>query len=513
MPITQTSTLALWNLLALLVPVGLALLAVGAAREERAEQVASTALLALASAALGYWLCGFAFQFGGVAFVSGLPGLQSLTAEWSPLDLVWGSGWGLLGFRGFLLSAESYDPDVYALFYSHLATVTTVVLIVLLTLGSHIKRIVLLAIGLLASGFVYPLVGNWVWGGGWLANLGLTVNLGHGYVDAAGAGPAFLLGVLVALGALMIIRPRRDSEPEPARLPPVHFPLLMVLGSLLAWVGWSGLILGNPLIASQVAPAVVVLNLLLAAAGAGLAVSIYSWFVTTQPNAMAIGRGVVAGMVATSAACPFIPSWAALLSGAIGGMLFLLGLYVWEQKIHLDDPSGMIATLGAPAIWGVLVVGLFADGRWGAGWNTVGVEHYMSVPGQGVSGLLAAPGLATGGSGQLQAQLVGLGGFLLGGWLLPWLTFQFVIWLQVQSRKLMTRPVAPVPSPTVTETAFEPEPAESTDSPATPVERVAAEAIADDLPSAPIATHAQSTTASDTAAPKPTRRRRSGKSG
>src|SRR5512136_133839 len=141
MPALQTSTLALWNTVVFLVPVGLALLAIGAAGEERAEEVATTALLALAAAAVGYLVCGFAFQFGGVAFVSGLPGLQSLTAEWSPLDVAWGPGWGMLGLRGFLLSAEAYNADVYLLFFSHLAAVTTAVLVTLLALCGHVKRI------------------------------------------------------------------------------------------------------------------------------------------------------------------------------------------------------------------------------------------------------------------------------------------------------------------------------------------------------------------------------------
>ncbi|HQJ50877.1 MAG TPA: hypothetical protein PKW05_03755, partial [Anaerolineae bacterium] len=149
----MTSSLSLWSILALLVPVGLALLAVGAAQEERAEEVAAASVIALAAAVLAYWLCGFAFQFGGVAFVSGLPGLQSLTAEWSPLDVAWGSGWGLLGLRGFLLSGEAYHPDVYALFLAHLPVVTTVVLGVLLILCQQVKRVVLLAIGCLVAGF------------------------------------------------------------------------------------------------------------------------------------------------------------------------------------------------------------------------------------------------------------------------------------------------------------------------------------------------------------------------
>lgn len=485
MPALQSSTLILWNILAFLVPVGLALLAIGAAREERAEEVATTALLALAAAAVGYLVCGFALQFGGVAFVSGLPGLQSLTAEWSPLDVAWGPGWGMAGLRGFFLSAEAYNADVYFLFFSHLAAVTTAVLVVLLALCHHVKRIHLLAVGLLVAGLIYPLFGNWVWGGGWLANLGLNLNLGHGFVDAGGAGAIFLLGTGVALSGFLIIRPGRVVNQELPQLPPIHFPLLMILGALLAVLGWSGLLLGNPLIQEPIVPAVVVMNLFLGAAGGALLTSLYSWFVTGQPNALAIGRGTVAGLVAVSAACAFIPAWAALVIGMVAGLLFLLGLYTWEQVLRLDDPSGTVATFGLPAVWGIVSIALFADGRWGAGWNGVGVQEYAGVAGQGVSGWLLAKGMQPAGLGQTYAQLTGMGALLIAALLLPWLIFKIVLWIHAQSQRVATMPVpAPASAP------VEPEPAAAVAPPAAsgaPAAELPSEPPAEQPPSEPAA--------------------------
>lgn len=441
MPALQTASLISWSVVAMLVPVGLAFLAVGAAREEHAEEVATTALLSLATAAIGYLICGFAFQFGGVAFVSGMPGLQSLTAEWSPLDVAWGPGWGVIGLRGFFLNAESYNSDVYLLFFSHLAAVTTAVLVTLLALCRHIKRIYLLMIGLLVSSLIYPLFGNWVWGGGWLANLGLNLNLGHGFVEVAGAGTIFLLGALMALSVFLIIKPRRVAGVGPAELPPIYFPLLMVLGALLAVGGWPGLVLSNPLIYEQVSAPLIVVNLLLGAAGAALFVSLYSWFVTDRPDALAIGRGTVAGLVAVSAACAFVPAWAALLIGVASGLLFLLGLYVIEHWLWLDDPSGTIPTFGLPAVWGVLAVAIFADGRWGAGWNGVGVGEYLGVPGQGVSGLLLVSGYQAAGKAQLYAQLTGLGALVVAALILPWLVWKTVLWMRALGQRVAAVPV------------------------------------------------------------------------
>ncbi len=443
MPEPQTSSLVLFNLLALAVPVGLALLAIGAAEEERAEQVAVTALLALVAAVLGYFLCGFAFQFGGAAFVSGMPGLQSLTAEWSPMDLTWGPGWGVLGLRGFALGGETYNADVYLLFLSYLPAVGTAVLVALLALSKHVRQVHLFVIGLLISGFIYPLFGNWVWGGGWLANLGLNLQLGHGFVDLAGSGTIFALASLVALSGYLLIRPLRPVEQGPARLPPLHFPLFMITGALLALVGWAGLALGNPFAHDQIVPSLVVVNGMFAAAGGALVVAAYSWFVTGAPNALAAGRGMVAGLVAGSASAAFVPAWASLVIGAIAGVLLLAGLYLWEQVLRLDDPAGTVVTLGLPGIWGLLALGIFADGRWGAGWNEVGVQQYMGISGQGISGLLLARGYQPVEAVQLRAQLVGVVALLVVGLVLPWLIFRFVLWLQTAGQSAPLPPQPP----------------------------------------------------------------------
>jgi ammonia channel protein AmtB len=120
-------------------------------------------------------------------------------------------------------------------------------------------------------------------------------------------------------------------------------------------------------------------------------------------------------------------------------MLFLFGLYVWEHKVRLDDPSGLVATLGVPGIWGLLAVALLADGRWGAGWNGVGEP---GAAGQGVTGLLARQASAAVGVGQFQVQLVGLGALFVAGWLLPWLLFKAGLWLRERIRRLNTRPAA-----------------------------------------------------------------------
>jgi len=201
-------------------------------------------------------------------------------------------------------------------------------------------------------------------------------------------------------------------------------------------------VLGNPLIHEHIVAPLVVVNLLLSAAGGALAVSLYSWFVTGKPDAMAIGRGTAAGLVAGSAACAFVPAWAAMLVGAVAGILFLLGLYVVD-RVRLDDPSASLATFVVPGVWGLLALAILADGHWGAGWNGIGAQEYMGIAGQGVSGLLLATGFQPAGSGQLYAQLTGIGALLVIGLAVPWLSFKFVRWLAWSAQRAAAKQPPP----------------------------------------------------------------------
>ena len=148
-----------------------------AASRVGAAPTAWMGLAAMGLAVIGYWASGFAFQFGGIGLASQLPGVEGLIWEWSALDVSWGPGWGMLGLKGFFLDGQAYGPAVYALTFSQLALVTTAVLIPLLALRHRVKTWVLVLAALLLSTVIYPVLGNWVWGGGWLANLGRNLDM------------------------------------------------------------------------------------------------------------------------------------------------------------------------------------------------------------------------------------------------------------------------------------------------------------------------------------------------
>ncbi len=412
--------------LAFLLPLGLTLLTAGGLPPEQARQATSTLLAAMGLATLSYWAVGFALHFGGVGLVDSRPGFDRLIWEWSALDESWGTGWGMAGLSGFGLLGAGATADAYLLFISRLPWVITAALIPLLALRGRTPAPVTLVGGALSGGLLYPLTGNWSEGGGWLANLGRNLGLGHGLVDFAHAGPVFLVGAATALAGVLIFLPRRAPRPagETPALPPVHLPLLTVTGAGLLLVGSIGWALSNPLLTwAHMEPALAAINVLLAGAGGALLPIIYTWFVTNQSDPLMAARGAAAGTAAGLAVAGFTPPWAALALGAVCGLLVPFVAYLLEEILCLDDRAGSVTMFGVGGMMGLLGLALLADGRFGQGWNGMGAESFLGIAGQGVSGLWTASGFRPDWPGQLQAQLAGLAAEVLFSFLLATLAF------------------------------------------------------------------------------------------
>lgn len=411
------------GLLGYLLPIGFFLLGWGGMEPERARRAAIQGLMALALATVGYFAVGFAIHLGGAAVFSARPGLEGLDRIWSPLDRVRGLGWGTIGLAGFFLAGKAETPQVLSLFALYLPMAATAALLPVLSLSGRARGGWVLLAGLLTGALLFPLAACWVWGGGWLANLGQTLARGHGTVDYAGSGVVYLLGGLIAWGGLTALG--RQQPPEgPAVMPQAHFPLLANLGVLLALVGWMGWSQGAPLHAdgAHLAPARMAVNCLLAMAGATLTALLYCWLTVRVGDPLMVARGAAGGLVTISAGAPFLPPWAAFIVGGVAGLLVPLSVYLVDHLLRLADGTAAVATAAIPGLWGLLAAALFADGRWGQGWNGVGAEQYRTVIGQGVSGFFVAPGFLGDGPGQLIAQLVGAGALgvlgFLGGYLL-----------------------------------------------------------------------------------------------
>ncbi len=167
-------------------------------------------------------------------------------------------------------------------------------------------------------------------------------------------------------------------------------------------------------------------NLVLGALGGALTAGLYSWFTTSHLNPLMSARGLVAGLVVAAAGAAFIPAWSALLAGLVVGLILPPLIYLFDRVLRLDDTASTLATFGLPALLGLLLLALVAGGQYGVGWNGVGEESYLGVEGQGVSGLIVAPGYASDWPGQMVAQLVGAVAIFVWSFGLSWLLMQIV---------------------------------------------------------------------------------------
>ena len=422
-PVAQAAPSAapmFWYLLAaamaMLVPVGLVLIGVAGLERDRAWNAALGAVAAVSLAGLAYCAVGFALQFGGIGLAYARPELRGLVWEWSPLPADWGVGWGVAGLSGWLLSGAEVTALVYALFLSHLPWLFTATLLPVMALRGRAPAVATLLIALLVGGIVYPLAGNWVQGGGWLAALGRNIALGHGFVDVGGAGTVFLLAAVFGLVALVVWAPRRSTAAQ--QLPPDYQPLLTVAGSLLLLAGVIGWLWANPLQVETLSDLGMMrgsVNIVLSAVAGALVPLLYTWFVSGHSHPTMAARGLAAGAVAGLAAAPFLQPGTALLTGFLAGATVPIIAYVLDNLVKLDDATGLVVTAGMPAIVGLLLAGIFADGAAGAGWQATGATSYLGVARQGVSGLFVAAGFQPDFPGQFQSQLIGIAAISIWG--------------------------------------------------------------------------------------------------
>lgn len=411
-----------------LLPLGLSFLAVGGSHPSRAHHAATALPLAMALAVGSYYVCGFALQFGGVGLVSDDPDFARLLAEWSPLDLKLGPGWGLVGLRGFLLSEEVVQGEGLWLFISQLALVTTAALLPLVTLNGRVPRLPMVVLAGVTAAVCYPLMGNWVRGGGWLSQLGLTLGWGHGYVDF-GMTSLFLVGGAAALAGLVTFRRASAAEtpggadeatpaPELPRLPPAYLPLHVLLGGFMALGGWMVTVMHQPLIPMVGAMPALLTRALLAAGGAALASLLYGWLVRGDPDPALAGRAMLAAMVATGAGLPFLPLGVVVVLGILVGLALAPLMYLVERTLGLDDPAASVSVALFPAVAGLLAVGLLANGRTGAAWNLADATLVGGLAPRSALTHLGATGVNAG-AGQLWAQMAGVAALLVLGGVMP----------------------------------------------------------------------------------------------
>jgi ammonium transporter, Amt family len=320
---------------------------------------------------LGFWICGFAFMFGGIGSVASLGGTAGLTHEIS-INL-FGHPFGIIGAAGYFLNSNVYDVGVFALFLFQMVFMDTTATIPTGAMAERWRFKSFVIYGFFISMFVYPLFGNWVWGGGWLSQLGTNFGLGHGHVDFAGSSVVHEVGGVAALAGAIAIGPRigKYGKDGSVKTIPGHNIPMAIIGTFILAFGWFGFNPGSTLAGADLRISVIAVNTMLASASGALFAMLYVWMKFKKPDPGMMANGMLAGLVAITAPCAFVNSLSAVIIGAVAGILVVACAVFVDTKLKIDDPVGAFSVHGACGFWGVLSLGLFADGTYGDGWNGV----------------------------------------------------------------------------------------------------------------------------------------------
>jgi len=395
-----------WTLVAgflvMFMQAGFAAVETGLCRAKNSNHTMMMNFMVYGAGLLAYWLIGFAIQEGGVGAVANLGGTAPLSSEYS--IHLFGQDWGLFGQKGIMLGGATYDVGVMVMFLFQMVFMDTALTIVTGAAAERWKYSAFLLSSVLMGAFTYPLFANWAWGGGWLAGLG-NYGLGHGYADFAGSGVVHAVGGITALALGIIIGPRigkysRDGKPNAIV---GHDITMVLLGCFILAFGWFGFNPGSTLGASaggNLRISTIAVDTMLAGMAGSFAAMFYMWFRYGKPDASMSGNGLLAGLVAITAPSGFVNPTSSVIIGLIAGVLVALSVEFIDRVMRVDDPVGAISVHGVCGIWGVISVGLFADGSSAAG----------------------IKGLFYGDAGQLVAQLIGVAtlvGFVF--------TFSFVL--------------------------------------------------------------------------------------
>ena len=339
---------------------GFAMVGTGFTRAKNAGNTMAMNMMALVIAILGYWICGFAIQMGG---------------------------------KGFFLSGPAYAP-IMTLFLSQAVLMNVSATIPAGAMAERWTFKSFVVYGFFISMITYPLYARWVWGGGWLSQLGTNFGLGHGVLDFAGSSVVHMAGGISALAGAIVLGPRMGkyrANGTPAAIPGHHIPMAVV-GCLILFFGWFGLNSGSALAAGDLRIGVVAANTLLASVAASFSAMCYMWFLYGKPDLSLSANGLLGGLAAISGPCAFVSPAGAVAIGLAAGILCCASVFFVERKLKVDDPVGAVSVHGVCGAWGMIGLGLFADGTYGAGLN-------------GVAGTVK--GLLYGGSSQFVAQVVG----------------------------------------------------------------------------------------------------------
>jgi len=385
-----------WTLIAgflvMFMQAGFAMVETGFTRAKNAAHTFAMNFMVYGIGMLAYWAIGFALQAGGLGPMTTLGGFDKLSNEFA-LHLG-GKTWGLFGHTGFFLSGVAYAAPVFTYFLFQMVFMDTAATIPTGAMAERWKFSAFAVFSLFIGAVIYPVYANWTWGGGWLSQLGVNLGLGHGHVDFAGSSVVHMTGGVIALVGAALLGPRRgkyNADGTPNAIPGHNIPMALV-GTFILCFGWFGFNPGSTLAGSDLRIGVIATNTMLAGAAGGVVAMIYMWRKFAKPDPSMMANGTLAGLVAITAPCAFVTAPSAVLIGGVAGLLVCVAVFFIDGKLRIDDPVGAISVHGVNGLWGILSLGLLADGTYGDGWN--------GVPG-------AVRGLFYGDPSQFAAQCIG----------------------------------------------------------------------------------------------------------
>lgn len=336
-----------WTLIAaflvFFMQAGFAMVETGFTRAKNACNIIMKNLMDFAIGSIAFWAVGFGIMFGTSKF-------------------------GLFGTDGFFLSAG--DPSTpeglwkIAYWMFQVVFAATAATIVSGAMAERTKFVAYIAYSAIISLIIYPVVGHWIWGGGWLSKLGM--------IDFAGSTVVHSVGGWSALIGAIMLGPRLgkyafdERNKKVSRAIPGHNIPLAALGVFILWFGWFGFNPGSTTSGTNLSIATIAVTTNLAAAAGAILAMVTSWVRFNKPDASMSLNGALAGLVAITAPCALVSPSSAIIIGAIAGILVVLSVEFFDKVLHIDDPVGAISVHGVCGVFGTLCVGLFAEARYSA---------------------------------------------------------------------------------------------------------------------------------------------------
>lgn len=406
----QVALDTLWVLIAgflvFFMNAGFCMLETGFCRSKNAVNLLAKNLIVFGLSTLAFWVLGFGLMFGNGNGVFGHSGFFLSGADNSPATGAdYQGAYDALSWVGVPLKAK---------FFFQLAFAGTAATIVSGAVAERIKFLAFFVFSLLLVGLSYPITGHWIWGDGFLAQVG--------FYDFAGSTVVHSVGGWAALMGAMLLGPRLGRYQQRPVAMPGHNLSISALGALILWLGWFGFNPGSTMAADPFAISHIVVTTNLAAAMGALAATVTSWLYLSKPDLSMIINGVLAGLVAITASCAYVNLGSAALIGLLAGVLVVFAVTFIDRR-KIDDPVGAISVHLICGVWGTLAVGLFSVGP--------GVFPWYGLDDGPLAGLFLGGGL-----GQLLIQLLGVvavAAFTVLFSLVSWLSLKATIGIRVSA--------------------------------------------------------------------------------